>query len=111
MAEWAVPVNKRSLAEAMVLLKIRWHIELLFKVWKSHGRVDEWRTKKPARILCEIYAKLIGLAMHHWLLATSMWTNAERSLFKAAQVVMAYAGNLASAHRHQPRIIDLLIPA
>jgi len=49
----------------MVLLKIRWQIELLFKLWKSHGRVDEWRTKKPARIVCEIYAKLIGLVVQH----------------------------------------------
>jgi hypothetical protein len=103
LAEWAVvitnvPADKLSLAEAMVLLKIRWQIELVFKVWKRHGRVDEWRTKKPARILCEIYAKLIGLVLHHWLLAASAWTNAERSVFKAAQVVMAYAGDLASAH-------------
>jgi hypothetical protein len=105
LAEWAVvitnvPADKLSLAEAMVLLKIRWQIELLFKVWKSHGRVDEWRTTKPARILCEIYAKLIGLVMHHWLLAASAWTDAERSLFKAAQVVLAYAGDLASAHAY-----------
>ena len=60
-----VPADILTLAEAMVLLKIRWQIELLFKLWKSHGRVDEWRTKKPARIVCEIYAKLIGLVVQH----------------------------------------------
>lgn len=103
LAQWTIvitnaPVDKLSLTEAMVLLKIRWQIELVFKLWKSHGRVDEWRTKKPARILCEIYAKLIGLVFQQWILVASAWDSAERSLFKAAQIVMTYAGDLASTH-------------
>lgn len=112
LAEWTIlitnaPSDKLSLTEAMVLLKMRWQIELLFKLWKSHAHLDAWRTQNPARVLCEIYAKLIGLVLHQWLLAASMWQNAERSLVKAAQIVMAYAGDLASAHacpvrfRHQ----------
>ncbi|HYF61985.1 MAG TPA: IS4 family transposase [Herpetosiphonaceae bacterium] len=113
LAEWVavitnVPSDTLSLAEAMVVLKIRWQIELLFKVWKSHSRVDEWRTKKPARILCEIYAKLIGLVVQQWLLAASAWTDAERSLFKAAQVVLAYAGDLASAHAHPAQFAQVV---
>ena len=63
-----VPREQLSVTEAMVLLKICWHIELLFKVWKSHGQVDAWRTQKPARILCEIDAKMIGLIVQHWVL-------------------------------------------
>jgi len=82
----------------MVVLKIRWQIELLFKIWKSHGRVDAWRTKKPARILCEIYAKLIGLVFHQWLAVASTWSNPTRSVMKAAKIVMTYAAELASAH-------------
>jgi len=43
LAEWVVvitnvPGDTLSLAEAMVLLKIRWQVELLFKLWKSGGR-------------------------------------------------------------------------
>lgn len=103
LSAWAivitnVPCDLLSLPEAMVVLKIRWQIELLFKIWKSHGRVDEWRTKKPARILCEIYAKLIGLVFHQWLAVASTWSNPTRSVMKAAKIVMAYAAELASAH-------------
>jgi hypothetical protein len=102
MAEWTVlitnvPRSRLSLAEAMVLMRPRWQIELLFKVWKSHGRVDDWRTKNPTRILCEVYAKLIGLVFQQWLLAASSWRDPERSLFKAATLVATAAHELASA--------------
>ncbi len=94
--------------EAMVLLKIRWQIALMFKIWKRHARIDEWRTTKPARILCEISAKLIGLIFQHWILVASAWDSAERSLFKAAQVVLAFAGDLASSHGHPERFHHIL---
>ncbi len=32
-----VPAEQLTLAEALVLLRARWQIELLFKLWKSHG--------------------------------------------------------------------------
>lgn len=103
LADWNVaitnvPRSMLSLAEALVLMRIRWQIELLFKLWKSHGRVDAWRTKNPARILCEVYAKLIGLVIQQWILVASNWADPERSLFKAAQIVASYAAELASAH-------------
>jgi hypothetical protein len=103
LADWNVaitnvPRSMLSLAEALVLLRLRWQIELLFKLWKSHGRVDEWRTNNPIRILCEVYAKLIGLVFQQWILAASSWADPERSLFKAAMIVASYAAELASAH-------------
>ena len=103
LADWTVaitnvPRRMLSLAEALVLMRLRWQIELLFKLWKSHGRVDAWRTTNPARILCEVYAKLIGLVMQQWILAASSWADPERSLFKAAQLVASYTPELASAH-------------
>jgi hypothetical protein len=104
-----VPREQLSLAEALVVLKIRWQIELFFKLWKSHGHVDEWRTKKPARILCEIYANLIGLLFQHWLLVVSTWENPERSAMKAAKIVMAYAAELAMAQRDPAHFLTVLL--
>jgi Transposase DDE domain len=113
LADWNalitnVPVELLSLDEAMVVIRLRWQIELLFKLWKSHGLVDEWRTKKPARILCEVYAKLLGLIFQHWMLLASGWANPERSLVKAAQVVRSYAGELASAHGQYDQFVRVM---
>ena len=91
-----IPPELLSLEEAFVLTRVRWQIELLFKLWKSQGRVDEWRTTNPERILCEVYAKLLALVCQHWLMAACGWGDPERSLFKAAQVIRSSVVELAS---------------
>lgn len=100
MADWSIyvtnaPLELMSLKEALVLAKVRWQIELLFKLWKSHGLIDEWRSSKTDRILCEVYAKLLIMVIHHWLFLTSCWINPDRSLTKAAKTIQKYALYLA----------------
>lgn len=102
LTEWTVvitnvPQDKLSLREALILLRVRWQVELLFKLWKSHAQVDEWRSHNPWRILCELYAKLIGVVILHWVCLTSFWERPNRSLFKAACAVQKYAVALALA--------------
>lgn len=80
-----------SLEEALVLARLRWQIELLFKLWKSHGQLDTSVSHKPWRILCEFYAKLIAMILQHWLLLTCSWTFPDRSLPKAASTVRQHA--------------------
>jgi hypothetical protein len=46
-----VPAERLTLREVLVLGRMRWQIELLFKLWKSQGHVDESRSTKPWRIL------------------------------------------------------------
>jgi hypothetical protein len=114
LADWNVlitnvPVALLSSEEAMVLMRLRWQIELLFKLWKSHGKVAEWRTAKPVRILCEVYAKLLALVLQQWMIVASGWGDPERSLFKAAQVVRSYAAELASAYGHEGQFVTVLL--
>lgn len=92
-----VPPELLSWTQALVLLRLRWQIELLFKLWKEQGLLDEWRTHKPDRILCEVYAKLIGLLIQHWLLIIGCWQEPHRSLVKAAKAVRSHAILLAVA--------------
>jgi len=53
------PAYKLSFDEALVLYGARWQIELLFKLWKSHAKLDTSRSCNPWRILTEIYIKLL----------------------------------------------------
>lgn len=112
-ADWTilitnVPPEMLSLQEALVLLRARWQIELLFKLWKSHGAIDTSRSAKPWRILCEVYAKLLAMLIQHWLLLTGCWSYPERSLVKAAQTVRQQALHLASVLPSLPRLCDAI---
>jgi hypothetical protein len=100
--EWTLlvtnaPADLLTLREALVLARARWQVELLFKLWKSHGHIDQSRSGKPWRVLCEVYAKLLAMVVQHWLLLTGCWAYPERSLVKAAQTVHHHALHLASA--------------
>ena len=113
LAAWTIlitniPAEMVSLEEALIVVKVRWQIELLFKLWKSQGRVDRWRTEKAARILCEVYAKLLALVLQQWILAVSCWVYPDRSLVKAAQVVRDHAVELASSRARPERLEEVL---
>jgi hypothetical protein len=90
-----VPAALLSVDEALVLARVRWQIELLFKLWKQHGLVDEWRSAQPERILCEVYAKLIAGVVQHWLTLLGGWHRPEYSRVQAATTIRAYARWLA----------------
>jgi hypothetical protein len=92
LADWTilvtdVPAKRLRFEEALVLLRERWQMELLYKLWKQYGQVDEWHTADPWRVLCELYAKLIGLLLQHWLIVLFAWQDPQRSLVKLAKVV------------------------
>jgi hypothetical protein len=102
LLEWTVlltnvPGEHLSLDEALVLARCRWQIDLLWKLWKQHGKLDTWRSLKPYRVLTEIFAKLLGLVITHWLTLVGCWQTPNRSLVKAKQVVQWMAPGLALA--------------
>lgn len=97
--------------EALVLLRERWQMEWLYKLWKQWGKVDEWRTSKSWRVLCEMYAKLIGFVLQHWLIVVCAWRDEQRSLVKLAQVIRDGALSVMEAlagHRSFPSVFRAL---
>jgi len=102
LADWTlfctnVPPTLLSGPEVLVVARVRWQIELVFKLWKSSGHLAHSRSDKPCRVLCEVYAKLVGLLIQHWVMVTSLWRYPDRSAWKAAQTLRKHALHLASA--------------
>lgn len=104
LASWAVyvttiPPELLTVDEALLLGRARWQIELLFKLWKSHGQIDLVRDVNPWRVLCELYGRLLSQIVQHWLLLVSCWDDPARSLTKAAQTVRSHWLCLATSMR------------
>lgn len=80
--------------EAFILYHLRWRIELLFRCWKSVAGLGRSRSRKPLRMLCELYAKLLVLVVQHWLMLTSGWRGENASWHKAAEAVRIHGRSL-----------------
>ena len=116
LADWNLYVTNidaklLTVKEALVLARVRWQIELMFKLFKSHGQIDQSRSKKPYRILCEIYAKLIAMIIEHWILLVGGWRYPEYSFQKAAKVIAKHALSIAAAFASSKasRLVDVLL--
>ena len=85
-------------AKALVTLyRVRWQIELLFKLCKSHFRLAAVRPWRRERLLCQIYARLIGVVLFQWLIVPWRFVaQGELSPTKAYRIVRRQA--LAIVH-------------
>jgi hypothetical protein len=92
-----LPATLLTSAEAWVLLRSRWQIELVFKLWKRHGGLAFSHGQRAARVLCEVYAKLIGMVVQHWLLLASAGSSLAWSWTQAARRVRRRAVELGQA--------------
>ncbi|GIV96787.1 MAG: hypothetical protein KatS3mg057_1444 [Herpetosiphonaceae bacterium] len=93
-----VPAERLSIHVVLVVARARWHIELVFKCWKSQGHIDESRSGKPWRVICDVDAKLLAMQVHHWIRLIGLWDYPDRSLAKAVQTVQKYAMALGRDH-------------
>jgi len=113
LTEWTIlltnaPEEKMTPSEALVLARVRWQVEILFRVWKSHAHVDEWRSHNPWRILSELYAKLAGQVILNWILLTEWHRFPDRSLFKAARLLQKLAIPLALCLRQGKGLREII---
>lgn len=113
LADWNVLVTTASaelvgLREACVLARLRWQVELLFKLWKSGGRLDESAAVKPYRVLSELLAKLLGLVVQHWALLTA-GPSLRQSSTRAAKRVRSAAERLVEALSDVVALVKVLV--
>ena len=97
LLEWAlfitnIPTDWLTPDQILVVYRVRWQAELVFKLWKSQAKLKSVGTWKPARVLCQFYARLLGVVLFHWSVAP--WRFAaltELSLPKAFRILQRYA--------------------
>ncbi len=96
------------------LYRVRWQIELLFKLWKSQAKLSQVGRYRQARIVCQLYARLIALGLFNWL--ATPWrfaSQGELSFPKAWRVFQRYVVRLvdaiASRWRSVPRLLTQMI--
>jgi len=90
-----------GMAQLFALYRIRWQVELAFKVWKSILAIHRIRSAKPERVFCEVYGKLIVAVLASSLCAAA-WAFLDGlaiSPHKVARHVRAVATNWALAIR------------
>ncbi len=59
------------------LYRIRWQIELIFKIWKSIGGIDKVKKVKKDRFECYIFSKLLFILLawqFYWSIASETYT-------------------------------------
>lgn len=99
LCEWNIVVTNAprellSAEEACLVRRVRWQVELIFKVFKSEGRIDESRSGDCWRVLCELFAKLLGMVVQNWALLAAGYVMLKHSAHRAARRVRELAQKL-----------------
>jgi hypothetical protein len=93
----SVPVERLAAAEAIVLYRARWQIELLFKRWKSQNLIDVLRGATAVRQMVRVWARLLAAVVQHWLVVGTAWGDPSRSWGKVAEAVRPFVGRLLAS--------------
>jgi len=95
----SLPTAEYGMTQLFALYRIRWQVELTFKVWKSILAIHRIRSAKEERVFCEVYGKLIVAVLSSSMCAAA-WAflnGLALSLHKVARHVRAVATNWALA--------------
>lgn len=93
LAHWTIYLTNipdLTFEQAFTLARIRWQIELLFKLWKSHAHIMISRSADPIRQQVEGYARLLGVLIAHWMLLVTGWHQDRLGAVDALRLVRTY---------------------
>ena len=66
-----VPTTWLSIEQIILVYRLRWQIELIFKLWKSRAKLNAIGNYRSERVLCQVYARLTALVLFHsWVAPT-----------------------------------------
>jgi hypothetical protein len=102
LCNWTVmatnlPETEYTADEVYTLYRIRWQIELVFKLWKSEGGVASSHGKTGNRCLCEFLAKVLGQMVANWLMLLRGGRLGEVSPIKLYRQVIRIIPDIADA--------------
>ena len=86
-----IEAHRLTPKQICVIVGIRWQVELMFKCFKSIGKLQVSRSQKPYRIRSEIYAKLIALLIQHAVMLGAGYRHIQQSFIKTAKHIAGYA--------------------
>jgi hypothetical protein len=76
LCDWDISVGRLpegiAAAGVQALRRLRWQVELLFKLFKGCGGLDRLRGHKGNRVRAELYAQLLGQVVQSWQLLVSV---------------------------------------
>jgi DDE family transposase len=88
------PRELLSAYNAGELRRVRWQIELVFKVFKSEGGIQRTRCTDRGRVLSELFAKLLAMVVQQWVLLTAGYVVLRHSARRASRRVRRLAAKL-----------------
>lgn len=104
LCDWEILVSNLCTSwtaqQIMDVYRVRWQIELLFKAWKSYLDIAKFGYWRAERILCQVYASLIGAVLCQSTFACARYTTSETSLFKSVRLIRRRIAHLLRVIRH-----------
>lgn len=79
-----IPADWLSFDQILLLYRVRWQVELVFKLWKSQAGLDRMGPWRKERVLVHLYARLIGLVLFYALAAPFRWLDGQELSFPKA---------------------------
>jgi hypothetical protein len=99
LADWDIYITNVDIAQLTpeqiaAVARVRWQVELMFKSFKSVGKINTSPSTKPDRILCEVYAKLIAQLIKQWVMLATGWKCIKHDIIKTAKLIALHARTL-----------------
>lgn len=86
------------------LYRVRWQIELVFKIWKSIGGIDKVKKVKKDRFECYIFSKLLFI-----LLAWQFYWNIASETYKRKNIIISPMKFIKTIYRSIEKLRSVII--